>query len=312
MPGLLPARARATRPSGRGWSATRARSCTRRRGRTTSTYTGKKRGRHRLGRDRGHARAGHRRRVRPRDGAAALPDVLLSPAATSTSSPTRCARSTSRRSGPRDRPAQDPPGAAGDHAALVRASPTSLKEELFKGVREQLPEGYDVDTHFTPTYRPWQQRLAFVPDGDLFAGIRSGKASMVTDEIETFTETGIRTKSGERARRRHRHHCHRLRPERDGRHRRSWSTAGRVDFARHRHLPRHDVHRRAEHGCGSSGTSARAGRCGSTSSATSCAGCSAHGRARRRQGDTRAAPTRTRTCRDPRRGSTRRTSTPTT
>ena len=60
-----------------------------------------------------------------------------------------------------------------------------------------LPEGYDVDKHFTPKYRPWQQRLAFVPDGDLFAGISAGKASMVTDEIETFTEKGIRTKGGE-------------------------------------------------------------------------------------------------------------------
>ena len=72
-----------------------------------------------------------------------------------------------------------------------------LRDELIKGVREQLGPDYDVDTHFTPRYRPWQQRIAFVPDGDLFAGIRSGKASMVTDEIDTFTETGVRTKGGE-------------------------------------------------------------------------------------------------------------------
>ena len=51
-------------------------------------------------------------------------------------------------------------------------------------------------THFTPSYRPWRQRIAFVPDGDLFKGIRSGKASVVTDEIERFTETGILLKSG--------------------------------------------------------------------------------------------------------------------
>ncbi len=51
-------------------------------------------------------------------------------------------------------------------------------------------------THFTPNYRPWRQRLAFVPDGDLFQGIRSGKASVVTDEIERFTETGIQLRSG--------------------------------------------------------------------------------------------------------------------
>ncbi len=75
--------------------------------------------------------------------------------------------------------------------------PEFLKEQLIEGVRSRLPEGYDVDTHFTPHYRPWQQRLAFVPDGDLFTGIREGLASVVTDEIDTFTETGIRTQSGE-------------------------------------------------------------------------------------------------------------------
>lgn len=87
-----------------------------------------------------------------------------------------------------------------DQHAVTRLSfeaPELVKEELIKGVRDQLDPGYDVEKHFTPRYRPWQQRLAFVPDGDLFAGIRSGKASMVTDEIDTFTETGIRTMSGE-------------------------------------------------------------------------------------------------------------------
>ena len=75
--------------------------------------------------------------------------------------------------------------------------PELIKTELINNVKSLLPDGYDVAKHFTPTYRPWQQRLAFVPDGDLFAGISAGKASMVTDEIETFTEKGIRTKSGE-------------------------------------------------------------------------------------------------------------------
>ncbi len=74
--------------------------------------------------------------------------------------------------------------------------PDFAKDELIKAVAALLPEGYDVATHFTPKYRPWQQRIAFVPDGDLFAGIRSGKASMVTDEIERFTKTGVRLKSG--------------------------------------------------------------------------------------------------------------------
>ncbi|MGE4045495.1 MAG: flavin-containing monooxygenase [Acetobacteraceae bacterium] len=74
--------------------------------------------------------------------------------------------------------------------------PETVRTELIESVRAQLPAGYDVETHFTPKYRPWQQRLAFVPDGDLFEGIRSGKASVVTDEIDCFTETGVRLASG--------------------------------------------------------------------------------------------------------------------
>ena len=53
------------------------------------------------------------------------------------------------------------------------------------------------DQHFTPSYRPWRQRLALIPDGDLFKSIRSGKVSVVTGEIDRFTETGVRLKSGE-------------------------------------------------------------------------------------------------------------------
>ena len=87
-----------------------------------------------------------------------------------------------------------------DQRAVTQLSfdqPEFLRDELLKAVRDQLPEGFDVDKHFSPKYRPWQQRLAFVPDGDLFTAMRSGKASMVTDEIETFTETGISTRGGE-------------------------------------------------------------------------------------------------------------------
>ncbi len=80
---------------------------------------------------------------------------------------------------------------------LARDEPDFLADELIKLVRAALPEGYDVETHFTPRYRPWQQRLAYVPDADLFQGISSGKASVVTDEIERFTETGVRLKSGQ-------------------------------------------------------------------------------------------------------------------
>ncbi len=74
--------------------------------------------------------------------------------------------------------------------------PEFMKTELINALRPLLPPDYDVDTHFTPRYRPWQQRLAFVPDGDLFKGITAGKASMVTDEIETFTDKGLLLKSG--------------------------------------------------------------------------------------------------------------------
>ena len=74
--------------------------------------------------------------------------------------------------------------------------PEFAKEALIEAVRAELPTGYDVDTHFTPHYRPWQQRLAFLPDGDLFKAISSGKASMVTDEIDSFTSAGVLLQSG--------------------------------------------------------------------------------------------------------------------
>jgi cation diffusion facilitator CzcD-associated flavoprotein CzcO len=74
--------------------------------------------------------------------------------------------------------------------------PEKVKQELLGAVRAELGPDYDIATHFTPSYRPWRQRIAFVPDADLFKGIASGKASVVTDEIERFTETGIQLKSG--------------------------------------------------------------------------------------------------------------------
>jgi len=79
---------------------------------------------------------------------------------------------------------------------LAVEQPDLVKAELINGVVDYLGNDYDVDTHFTPSYRPWRQRIAFVPDGDIFEGIKSGKATMVTDEIETFTEKGIALKSG--------------------------------------------------------------------------------------------------------------------
>ncbi|RYC11476.1 flavin-containing monooxygenase [Nocardioides zhouii] len=62
----------------------------------------------------------------------------------------------------------------------------------------QLPPGYAVDTHFKPAYDPWDQRMCLVPDGDLFTAIRNGSASVVTDRIATFTETGLDLASGDR------------------------------------------------------------------------------------------------------------------
>jgi cation diffusion facilitator CzcD-associated flavoprotein CzcO len=76
-------------------------------------------------------------------------------------------------------------------------APDELHAFLIESVRPLLPEGFDIDKHLTPRYRPWQQRIAVVPDGDLFAALREGKASIVTDTIETFTEHGITVSSGE-------------------------------------------------------------------------------------------------------------------
>lgn len=84
----------------------------------------------------------------------------------------------------------------GMFAHMAREYPDAVKDEILKNVAAVLPEGFDMK-HFTPSYRPWQQRLAFVPDADLFKGISSGKASVVTDQIERFTAEGILLKSGD-------------------------------------------------------------------------------------------------------------------
>jgi monooxygenase len=75
--------------------------------------------------------------------------------------------------------------------------PEALRALFIESMRPQLPAGFDIDKHFTPRYRPWQQRIGIVPEGDFFAALRSGKASIVTDTIETFTETGLEVSSGE-------------------------------------------------------------------------------------------------------------------
>jgi len=80
----------------------------------------------------------------------------------------------------------------------TRTKPEQVKTALLKGVREALGPDYDVDTHFTPAYNPWDQRLCLVPNGDLFTSIKSGAASVVTDHIESFDANGVVLKSGQR------------------------------------------------------------------------------------------------------------------
>ena len=80
---------------------------------------------------------------------------------------------------------------------IARTRPEKFKERIIEMIRDELGENFDVDKHFTPNYAPWDQRLCLVPDSDLFNALKSGKASMVTDHIETFTANGIKLKSGE-------------------------------------------------------------------------------------------------------------------
>ena len=80
---------------------------------------------------------------------------------------------------------------------LAQRYPNFVKTGLIKKIQMQLGPAYDVATHFTPRYNPWEQRLCLVPDGDLFKAIRAGRASVVTGHIERFTEKGVRLQSGE-------------------------------------------------------------------------------------------------------------------
>jgi monooxygenase len=79
---------------------------------------------------------------------------------------------------------------------LSRRRPDVVKRVLRKGLEHELPRGYDIDTHFTPRYDPWDQRLCAVADGDLFKALGDGRASIVTDHVATFTERGILLESG--------------------------------------------------------------------------------------------------------------------
>jgi len=80
---------------------------------------------------------------------------------------------------------------------LSRTNPDKMRGKLLGGVRKAIGQNVDIDKHFTPPYNPWDQRLCLLPNGDLFKAIRSGKASVVTDTIKEFDETGILLDSGE-------------------------------------------------------------------------------------------------------------------
>ena len=79
----------------------------------------------------------------------------------------------------------------------TRRNPARIKKILLDAVRKELGADFDVDKHFTPKYNPWDQRLCLVPDSDLFAALKNGSADVVTDHIETFTDSGIQLKSGD-------------------------------------------------------------------------------------------------------------------
>jgi len=79
---------------------------------------------------------------------------------------------------------------------FCRRSPKRARAIIFRWLRNELGPDFDIRTHFNPRYNPWEQRLCLVPDSDLFKAIRAGRASVVTDHIETFTEKGIQLRSG--------------------------------------------------------------------------------------------------------------------
>jgi monooxygenase len=79
---------------------------------------------------------------------------------------------------------------------LSKRRPSFVKRMIRKANERLLPSGYDLDTHFKPRYNPWDQRMCLVPNGDLFESLRSGRAEIVTDRIEAFTESGIKLESG--------------------------------------------------------------------------------------------------------------------
>ena len=80
--------------------------------------------------------------------------------------------------------------------SFTRIAPKLSRKVLTEGIAKLLPPDIDVDPHFVPAYNPWDQRMCLVPDGDFYTALRAGKADVVTDRIDHFTETGIRLESG--------------------------------------------------------------------------------------------------------------------
>ena len=80
--------------------------------------------------------------------------------------------------------------------SFARRYPSLLKRVIMQRAQHELGDAFDVGTHFNPRYKPWDERLCLAPDADLFSALKSGTASVVTDKVESFTETGIRTRSG--------------------------------------------------------------------------------------------------------------------
>ena len=81
---------------------------------------------------------------------------------------------------------------------LARKRPAKVKQQILDLMVPELPEGFDIATHFTPTYNPWDQRICLVPDSDLFVAIKNGKADVETDHVDHFVEDGIALKSGKK------------------------------------------------------------------------------------------------------------------
>jgi cation diffusion facilitator CzcD-associated flavoprotein CzcO len=80
---------------------------------------------------------------------------------------------------------------------LSRRRPALVKRLVRRAIERRLPGDFDIDTHFSPSYDPWDQRMCLVPDSDLFEALSAGRASIVTDQIDSFTPDGLRLRSGE-------------------------------------------------------------------------------------------------------------------